>query len=366
MKQQALGRNLSMDVIRCTALFGVNSVHFFLHTNFYKVYITGIGMYLATLIRSASMTCVPLFLLLSGYLMKGKQPNKQYYTKLIRIVCIYFLANACCYMYFYGEYGTLFRFLLNTLNFSIPSYAWYINMYFGLFLLIPYLNILYKGISHERGHRNLILTLLILTAFPKILNCFLYLPDIGWQINRSTVTGQILIPDWWCDLYPITYYFLGSYLKDHPLKLSKRANVLLLLIAVIGNGTFNYLISYNFDFIKGIWQDWGSMLNVVQSVLLFNLLSSLEFHQLSDGCTHILTRISELSLGAFLVSLIFDDIIYSHLQHYQPIATQQLLWYPFTTAVVFISSVCLSWFLDTLYSLSAKGLRFLYRKKQKI
>ena len=363
MKHSLSSRNPAMDVIRCLALFGVTSVHFFLHTGYYMTLLTGTRMYLATLIRMASMTCVPLFLLLSGYLMKNKTPTRQYYSKLIRIVCLYFLASLCCYLYQNRLSGSFLSFLLDTLNYTAAPYAWYMNMYFGLFLLIPYLNILYNNLPGENSRRGLILTLLILTSFTEVFNGSLYFPETGWQLSGDPSLGQILMPDWWKELYPLTYYFLGAYLKDHPLKLRRRNNVLLLLLAVLGNGTLNYFISYNQTFLGGTWQSWGSILNVIQSVLLFNLLACMEFKGMSVRTAQLLARMSELSLSAFLVSWIFDNLVYSTLGRLQPVTAYQISWYPVTTVLVFSFSLLLSWILDTLYSLAASGVRSLSRRK---
>lgn len=70
MKTQ--NRNPAMDLIRCVALLCVVGVHFFMHTGFYEQTVQGVGMYIAMVLRTFLMVCVPLFLILSGYLMRTK------------------------------------------------------------------------------------------------------------------------------------------------------------------------------------------------------------------------------------------------------------------------------------------------------
>ena len=41
-------------------------------------------MFLMTLMRTAFMVCVPLFLMLTGYLMHQKQLKKGYYTGILK------------------------------------------------------------------------------------------------------------------------------------------------------------------------------------------------------------------------------------------------------------------------------------------
>lgn len=363
MANQSPKRTVSLDLIRCVALFLVVSVHFFMHSGFYSCIMVGSRLYLFTLIRTVSMTCVPLFLMLSGYLLKNKTPCRKYYSKLIRTIWLYLLASACCYLYEYRQSANVAGFLLRSLDYSASHYAWYMNMYIGLFLLIPYLNVLYNGLAGRRQRQGLILTLLIMTAFTGLVNCLVPSADGGWEFSREVSLYQTILPDWWHKIYPLTYYFVGAYLRDHPLNLSKKRNALFLLLALTGNATLNYVISYGQEFVQGSWQDWGSALNILQSALLFNLLAQTDFSRLPAKAAPVLTRISDLSLSAFLVSWIFDDMAYSALIRYQPGISHRLLWYPVITLSVFTASLCLAWILDTLYSLAARGLCSLNRKK---
>lgn len=61
-------RDLRLDIIRCIAAFSVISVHFLSHIQYYEASMEGRRMFLMTLMRTAFMVCVPLFLILTGYL----------------------------------------------------------------------------------------------------------------------------------------------------------------------------------------------------------------------------------------------------------------------------------------------------------
>ena len=88
-----------MDIVRCTALFCVVSVHFFLNSGFYDETVSGWRMYLMTMLRTGFMICVPLFMVLSGYLMLHKKAEKSYFMKIGRTLVIYLLASFCCGLY---------------------------------------------------------------------------------------------------------------------------------------------------------------------------------------------------------------------------------------------------------------------------
>jgi len=83
-------RNPSLDIIRCIALFSVISVHFFLNNGFYGEIVIGKTMYIATIFRSMFMVCVPLFLVLTGYLMSGKKLSKTYYLGIKKLYVFIF------------------------------------------------------------------------------------------------------------------------------------------------------------------------------------------------------------------------------------------------------------------------------------
>ena len=63
-------RNINLDLIRCVAVIFVISVHFCLNSAFYEVTCSGMRMLIMYILRTAFITCVPLFLMLTGYLMK--------------------------------------------------------------------------------------------------------------------------------------------------------------------------------------------------------------------------------------------------------------------------------------------------------
>ena len=66
-------RNVNIDVIRIVALFTVFIVHAFLNNGYYEVPMEGWYMYLATYVRQLAMICVPLFIVITGYLQSGRE-----------------------------------------------------------------------------------------------------------------------------------------------------------------------------------------------------------------------------------------------------------------------------------------------------
>lgn len=357
-------RAVAPDMIRCFALFTVVGVHFFLHTGFYAQTVTGAIMYLGTVLSSFFRICVPLFLLLTGYLLRTRPLSKKHFPKIGKTLGLYVLASFACLAYtllFQREQTSLFQELYGILGFTTAPYAWYIEMYIGLFLLIPFLNILYNNLQTQKQEQLLILVMLVLTAFPGILNIY-RLFDLQWWIApASSHSYYLLFPDWWTGVYPITYYFLGCYLSKHPLKMKPAVNLLSVLIAAIAFGSFNFYRSHNSAFVEGSWLGYGSLFVVILSVLVFNLFLVLDYSKLSFRIRLWLGRLSDWSLGAYLLSWVFDDAIYAVLCHFVPTVSARFPFFLLTVPVVYVCSLTASAVLNWVQKQLGKGLTGLLR-----
>lgn len=290
-------RSVNIDLVKCIAVFSVISVHFFLNTNFYDIKVTGNYMYLLTSARTLFMVCVPLFMITTGYLMRNKELSLKYYKKIKRVILLYIIINTLIVLYNHFYLGEAFRLrtlLGDILGFRL-GYSWYVNMYIGLYLLIPFLNIIYNNLDSKKKKIVLIVTLLFLTSFPGIIN-----------IKRA------ILPTWWTGIYPITYYFIGCYLNEYKLKINKRINIILFIITLIISSGINIYISKGTTFVWGIHNDWGSILNVMTSVLLFNFIISLNLNKINNKVKRIIIKVSELSFGIYLSSYISDNLLYNH------------------------------------------------------
>lgn len=153
-------RDIGLDLTRILAFLAVPSVHFFLNSTYYDTAIVGPRMALMTVMRTAFMVCVPLYMLLSGYLSAEKHiPLTRsgllgYYKKLLPIFLTYALSTGVILLYrvlWLGEEQTIRSAVKNLLSFQ--QYSWYMNMYFGLLLLTPFLNALWQSLATPAARR---------------------------------------------------------------------------------------------------------------------------------------------------------------------------------------------------------------------
>ena len=129
-------RNPAMDILRIVAVLCVISIHFFYHTGYYNTTADNVPMYFATVLRTLFSVCVPLFMILSGFLLCNKTLKKGYYSGIRKTIIVYILVAIACIIYksCNGSYTlTTLTFLLGIFDFSGANYSWYIEMYIGLF-----------------------------------------------------------------------------------------------------------------------------------------------------------------------------------------------------------------------------------------
>ena len=287
-------RKLNIDILKCIAIIFVVAVHFFLHTNYYGRSYTFKSIFLSSFIWMIFMTCVPLFIMTTGYLMKDKTYSKSYFIKLLPVIGIYCLA-ASIYTFFdvrvinIDYFGKL---LVNIFSFS--HYAWYVNMYIGLYLMIPFLNAGFKSFNNRRSQAIALGVLVLLTVIPATLSLF----------NNNEQKYMILshlIPDYWKGLWPITYYLVGVYIASF----KKMSNIKELVLVIIILDVLSVL---------GLSAISESSFGIEYGVLPVFLLSSLIFYTViqlkvvikNEWLQRVILFISKNTLPIYLLSVIGD------------------------------------------------------------
>lgn len=352
-------RNTAADIIRIVAVFTVISVHFFLNTGFYSEVISGNKMYIMCIMRTFFGVCVPLFIILTGYLMSQKTLSKKYYWGIRKTLLIYLLASFACIIYkavhLKTQY-TLKTIILNILSFEGANYSWYIEMYIGLFLLIPFLNLIYNNLKSKKHKQVLVLTFICLTVLPSLFNIYNFETVQWWANPASSTEHSPLIPDWWMSIYPITYYFVGCYIREYGIKIKTKTLLLLLLLCTVGFGSFNFYRSHGAKFITGLYGYWYGFQPFTLSVLLFVILSRIKTDKIPVKGKFILWKISDLTLSMYLVSYIFDSYFYQKLNTAVPVMQNRLIYFFIMVPVVFICSMLLSIVLEIIQKLIFKAI----------
>ncbi len=352
-------RNIGADVIRCLAFFSVVSVHFIGRIGFSENVVEGEKMFLLTFLRAFFIICVPLFMMLSGYLMLNKKAELNYYKKIGKTYLTYALASLCCIVYsaiFLNSQWSLKRIIFYILGFKAAPYAWYVEMYLGLFLIIPFLNILYNNIPEKKWKKLLILIMIAITSLPSVVNVY-NLDTFDWLKQPSTMGAFTpLIPAWWTKLYPITYYFIGCYLREYGLKLKKLPNFILIILAVAVSGGYSYWRSYKTLFIWGDWNNYHSLFCIIITTLVFTFFININYEKVPGFIAKLFKTVSGLCFGAYLVSWMFDDFIYTKFNSTVPVITDRIVYFFIITVIIYVCSLITSYVISKIQLL----LEFLF------
>lgn len=362
-------RDTSLDIIRIVAAFTVLSVHFFLHNGFYSQIVEGVPMYIACLMRTLFSVCVPLFMILTGYLMSKKILSRRYYLGIVKTLVVFVLATIACMIFKHYTEGAQLGFkelLLGTLDFTGANYSWYIEMYIGLFLIAPFLNLAYSKLKSKKQKQVLVLTMIAITILPSLFNIYNFETAQWWTSPTTSDTFQKLFPSWWAGFYPVAYYFTGCYLREYKLKIKTSTLFALFASSLFVFGTFNYFRSYGTTFKSGSYVYWYGFEPYVLSVFIFMLLKRIKTENFSAGAKIALWKISDLALGIYLISFIFDRIVYQQLCEKIPMMTDRIIWYFATVPLVFVLSALASALMNILAKYLIAGGKMIVSSVKKI
>ena len=319
-------RVIGLDCVRAIAISFVILGHFMLHTHLSRTPLVGLGMYLQLFLLPIFNTGVPLFLLLTGYLNTEKEYSFSYLVRIKKVLIPYLFFSVLTIFYRGGylrEDYSIIEWILKIFDFSAIPSGWYIEMYIGLYILIPFLNILYNNIKTKEHKIALISVLIILTLLPKLFN-----------------KGDFkLLPEWWLGLYPICYYYIGAYVKEYQIVVKRIVGLLVIIGLALLEPITNYLF-YDGSLIS-IARTVQSPLCAITAVLIFLMLYKKNIKSIIISNT--IQNISKLSLEMYLVSYIFDSLLYPiFMDRFFITDSQFTLFFPIITLSVFILSYIVS------------------------
>lgn len=328
-------RIIGLDLIRSFAILFVIAGHFFvLNTPFRSTTFDGISMFIQALFNPLFQTGVPLFLLLTGYLNTNKTVSNRYYKGCVRVLVAYFFFSVITILfrkYYLHEDLSWLKWVLKIFDFSAIPYAWYIEMWIGLFLLTPFLNMMYKAIPTQRQKQILILTLYVMTALPDLFNRY----------------GLHLVPGFWASCYPLTFFFAGSYIHEYRPRVDSWKLWLIMLLLCMINPVFNVLLVHNHTLIQIAGGPWG-VFGTVVAIAFFLLFYQTDFK--SPMLRKSLTKISLLSLDMYLCCYIFDALVYPYfMERYFVSQSQFGIYFVIIVPILFAGSFVMAWAKDTLF-----------------
>jgi len=350
-------RDSALDIIRIVAVLSVVSVHFFLNTNFYSITLEGPLMFFVTCVRTFLNVCVPLFIILTGYLMCNKVLSKDYYRGISKTMIVYVLAAIACIIFRIVKLNEVYSFksaIIAILDFTGANYSWYIEMYIGLFLIAPFLNLAYKGLKTQGQKQVLVFTFAALTILPSLFNIFNF-DNPSWWIDPTNDNFASIFNNWWTGAYPLAYYFLGCYFREYGMKIKTKTLAISLVGFTFLFGAFNFYRCHGNGYQSSSYGYWNGFEAYVLSAFLFVLLSRIKTEKYPAGLKWSLWKLSDLALGIYLLSYIFDQLMYPLLTSKVSDLKARLPYFFIMVPVVFILSAVGSFVVNSLASVILKG-----------
>ena len=342
-------RDVNLDFIRCIALFFVMGVHFCTHCGIYDAGYTGFAAFVTDTLRTMYVPALALYLMINGYFQSGKKISAKYYLGILRLFEMYLLCSVLNILYdhFYlGGELTLRSFLSGIINFTGTEYGWYVLLYNGLFLMIPFLNIIYNSLE-KRGHKRiLILSFLFLSALPaSFLNAF-----------------SNLCSYWWQRLWPIMFYFMGAYVAEYRKELEGKKWGLWYLISLLVFSTYNYLFYNTTSPLYGMatqsfTYSHESLQNAVMTPLVFLFALNIRLDRCPKFLKDFMATVSNYSYGVFLFTSITDSFIYGWLNYFVTAPKLRYLFFIAALPLSYVSAVFLAFLGDKAVRAADKVIR---------
>lgn len=294
-----------IDIVKILAVFMVVCIHTYLHDGMYGEPITDTKYILPIMCRWLAYTCVPLFMISTGYLMKNKKLTGKYYIGLIKIIVIYIVISIICMKFNHAQYGsdfsdpwTVFK---GFLEYSNANYAWYVNYYIAIFLCIPFLNLAFNGLETKGQRFVLVVTVAALTVFARSL-------FLGFDRNNQIK----LLPDYLNGAWPLAYYFVGAFIREYPPKRTILNKILIIIGLSVSTGFITWstyrqsVINLNEGqrFISYHFNDYGTYPVYLIAVFIFLLLFDITTK--NKVIKFILRQISGATFATYLISYVFD------------------------------------------------------------
>lgn len=300
-------RNYGLDIIRVLACYLVIQLHTgeFYYIGANGTVLDGLGPFWVGIINSLCRTAVPLFVMVSGFLLLPvKEDISTFFKKRFARVIIPFVLWCILYAVYFAAKGqtTWIQAGINILHIPVNygtevGHLWYIYMLIGLYLFIP------------------LISPWVAIASRKSMELYLVL----WAVSLCVPYVHLVYPQILGECYwnhtPLLYYFsgflgyliLGAYLKKYigdrqAWNLPAGLFLILTGYAITAWGFIARLDSIN---VTDLELTWGfETINVaMMSLGIFLLLKNVHLRKASSPGARLITDISKLSYGMYLVHI---------------------------------------------------------------
>lgn len=325
-----------INVIKAIASFSVTALHFRnrIETGIPRSALNNKITLFFSIDYSLFIFAVPLFLLVTGFLSIHKTQSKKNFIDVLKIYFLFLFMS-------FTSYGLLVvtnsidllpwkDVLKGILSFDLMA-GWYIELYIGLALLIPFLNLLISNIS-KKEFQLLIITLLFVVAIPSFINAN---PDFH----------GIYLPNFWKNIYPLIYYFIGAYIRLYHSDINIKNTSLLTLYSVSTLYLIQLLFRHAAPYTYSVEGYYSSIINVILATSFFLLL-----FRIVRNSNVLFNFISKYTLTTYIMAYPIDMILYPRFVNLMSSTKNLLIAAPIIITIAFILTILSGVILNKIFN----------------
>lgn len=329
-------KNVNIDFIKVISMYMIIFLHLItmggsINNSTYN----GLNYFVFYLLMILTFVCVNLFALVSGYLMIDKKIKLKNLMNLwVKTLFFSILIGGVGYLLLRGIIEK--QLVINSLFPLTRNQYWYFSSYFGLYLMIPYLNRMILTLSKKEMQMGIF-----------IINIFGFLSLIFRGDPFKLNLGYSMI-------WLIFTYFMGAYIKrfvnistiDRKKILKKYLFVNLLLFLITAFISLFYKGNFIFPKLTTLFIAYSSPFIIFSSIFLFELILSLQIK--NKIFIKTILFLSPITFSIYLISthpIVFRYIIKDIMKSY---ANKNILISLLALVVISISIFVICCIIDLL------------------
>jgi surface polysaccharide O-acyltransferase-like enzyme len=292
-----------VDYIRVLASFLVVLVHTCSSTVTQYNVIPIVDWQIGNLYASLSRVAVPLFFMLSGYLLLGKdEPLQDILLKRVRRIIVPLIAWSVFYM-FWGSWNTgldqiIIEHWIKVIVAPVHFHLWFLYALLGLYLCLPVLRLIVRCADKNLLYYVLILWFISVSGLPfleKVLGA-------SSEIDLALTSGYMG--------YLLLGHLLGNLLLTRKIFYFAVLSLLLLLVAT---ATGAYMLTLGDDgVLNRYFYNYLSPNVILMAISSFVVLRYFFTQPEKEGGSHnLIKHLSSASFGIYLVHVVFLDVLYN-------------------------------------------------------
>jgi len=337
-------RESNIELLRIIAAFGVVVLHYNnanLGGGFEFVPDGSANQFILTVLEALFICAVNLFVMISGYFLRASQKRDLF--KPLSVLCQTLFFGIL--VYFAGLKVRGLGFELDTLL-SLFSIYWFAFVYVALYVISPYLNIVWDNLS-EKGRKGL-LALLIATfsVYPILLDVLSFWS--GRKFGAVSTVGLDGAASGYTIVNFVIMYFLGCCARDDKKehKNTSLALMLVLDVALIVAWIYvEHLISGK-EIMSSTAINYENPLVILEAVLVFMLFKNMKLKP-----NRVINELSVASFTVYLIHICFLE--FAGIEKFVQKSAPELIIHVILTGIIIYMAVYLVY---KVYSLIASPI----------